>query len=119
VCTPEALPCLILKRLSRTSHSRQRQATLCGGVLGAQTLPTTTALASELLLQILSDEVATALASSALLQPYFHGRLGPKAFLVRPETAHELGKKLPAYGLSICSDLLFAGPQSLLAADHG
>jgi len=88
-------------------------------VLGAQTLPTTTALASELLLQILSDEVATALASSALLQPYFHGRLGPKAFLVRPETAHELGKKLPAYGLSICSDLLFAGPQSLLAADHG
>ena len=82
-------------------------------------MPTTTALASELILQILSDEVATALASSALLQPYFHGRLGPKTFLVRPETAHELGKKLQAYGLSVGSDLLFAGPQSLLAADHG
>src|SRR5262249_40954215 len=66
-----------------------------------------------------SDEVAAALASSALLQPYFRGRLGPETFLVRPETAHELGKKLPAYRLSICSDLLFAGPQSLLAADHG
>jgi hypothetical protein len=33
-----------------------------------------------------------------LLQPYFHGRLGPKTFLVGPETAHEIGKKLPAYG---------------------
>src|SRR5262249_42109421 len=60
---------------------RQRHAALCGGVLGTQTLPTTTAL-----------------ASSALLQPYFHGRLGPKTFLVGPETAHEIGKKLPAYG---------------------
>ena len=82
-------------------------------------MPTTTALASELLLHILSDEVATALASSALLQLYFRGRLGLKTFLVRPETAHELGKKLQVYGLSICSDLLFAGPQSLLAAAHG
>jgi hypothetical protein len=26
---------------------------------------------------------------------------------------------LQAYGLSVGSDLLFAGPQSLLAADHG
>jgi len=63
--------------------------------------------------------LATALASSALLQPYFHGRLEPKTFLVRPETAHELAKKLQAYGLSVGSDLLFAGPQSLLTADHG
>ena len=31
------------------------------------------------------------LASSVLLQLYFHGRLGPKTFLARPETAHELG----------------------------
>src|SRR5262249_53151549 len=61
---------------------RQRHATLCGEVLGTQTLPTTTALASELILQILSDEVATALARSALLQPYFRDRLGPKTFLV-------------------------------------
>ena len=81
---------------------RQRQATRRGGVLGTQTLPTTTAL-----------------ARSALLQPYFHGRLGPKTFLVQPETAHELGKKLQAYGLSVSRDVLFAGPQSLLAADHG
>jgi hypothetical protein len=86
---------------------------------GTQTLPTTTALASELILQILSDEVATALASSALFQPYFRGRLGPKTFLVRPGTAHELGKKLQAYGLSVGCDLLFADPQALLAADHG
>jgi hypothetical protein len=85
---------------------------------GTQTLPTTTALASELILQIMSDEVATALASSALFQPYFRGRLGPKTFLVRPETAHELDKKLQAYGLSVGSDLLFADPQALLAADH-
>jgi len=81
---------------------RQRHTTLCGGVLGTQTLLTTTAL-----------------ASSALLQPYFHGRLGPKIFLVRPETAHELGKKLQAYGLFVGRDLLFAGSQSLLTADHG
>src|SRR5262249_47367826 len=66
-----------------------------------------------------SNEVATSLASSALLQPYFRGRLGLKTLLVGPEIAHELGKKLPAYGFSIGSNLLFAGPQSLLAADHG
>src|SRR4029453_13025820 len=75
----------------------QRQATRCGRVLGTQTLPTTTAPASELILQILSDEVATALASTPFPQPYFRGRLGPKTFLARPETAHELGKKLQAY----------------------
>jgi hypothetical protein len=50
---------------------------------GTRTLPTTAALSSELILQLLSDEVATALASSALLQSYFRGRLGPKTFLVR------------------------------------
>ena len=86
---------------------------------GTQTLPTTAALASELILQILSDEVATALAGSAVLQPYFRGRLGPNTFLVRPETAPELSKKLQAYGLSVGHDLLFADPQALLAADHG
>jgi hypothetical protein len=76
---------------------------------GAHALPTTAALASELILQILSDEVATALASSALLQPYLRGRLGPRTFLVRPETAAELDRKLQEYGLSVGSDLLFAG----------
>ena len=40
-------------------------------------------------------------------------------FVLISETAHELGKKLQAYGLSVGSDLLFAGPESLLAADHG
>ena len=77
---------------------------------GARTLPTSTALASDLILHIGSDEVATAVAASPLLQPYFRGQLGPNTFVVRPETAAELDRTLQAYGLSVGHDLLYACP---------
>ncbi|HEY5864879.1 MAG TPA: helicase-associated domain-containing protein [Candidatus Tectomicrobia bacterium] len=73
---------------------------------GERALPKAVALASDILLQIADPMVAHAIASSALLQPYLRGQLGPQTFLVRHETASELQRQLLELGLQVGGDLL-------------
>jgi len=67
--------------------------------------PTSVVIAPDLILQVIDEEVAAAIAASAVLQPYLRGRLGPRTFLVRQETAGDLRRELADYGLDIGSDL--------------
>jgi hypothetical protein len=53
----------------------------------------------------MSAEVALAIAASDMLQPYLRSTLGPRTFLVRHETAHELWSRLAAFALHVGSDL--------------
>ena len=73
---------------------------------GERTLPKAVAVASDMLLQIADPSVAHAIASSALLQPYPRGQLGPQTFLVHHDTASELQRHLVELGLHVGSDLL-------------
>lgn len=70
-----------------------------------RTLPTTVAVATDLVLQVADREVAHAIAGSALLQPYVRGRLGRQTFLVKHETRDAFCTKLVELGLQVDSDL--------------
>jgi hypothetical protein len=72
---------------------------------GVRTLPTTVAVASDLVLQVADREVAHAIAGSALLQPYLRGRLGRQTFLVTHETVEAFRTRLAELGLQVDSDL--------------
>ena len=72
---------------------------------GVRTLPTTVAVASDLVLQVADREVAQAIAGSALLQPYLRGRLGRQTFLVIHETVEAFRTRLAELGLQVDSDL--------------
>jgi hypothetical protein len=73
---------------------------------GERALPKAVAVASDILLQIADPTVAHAIATSALLQPYLRGQLGPQTFLVRHDTAAELQRQLGELGLHVGNDLL-------------
>jgi len=62
-------------------------------------------VASEPVLQVKNDQVAKAIASSALLAPFIRKRLGPKTFLVRRDHAESLSEKLRDLGLAVAEDL--------------
>ena len=72
---------------------------------GVRTLPTATAVAADLILQVADGEVALAIAGSALFRPYFRGRLGRRTFLVKSETVDALRAKLVEFGLEVGSEL--------------
>jgi hypothetical protein len=72
---------------------------------GMRTLPTTVALATDLVLQVADLEVARAIASSPLLQPYLRGRLGRQTFLVKHETVEAFRARLAEFGLQVGGDL--------------
>jgi hypothetical protein len=72
---------------------------------GVRTLPTTVAVATDLVLQVADREVAHAIAGSALLHPYLRGRLGRQTFLVKHETVDALRSKLTEFGLQVDGDL--------------
>lgn len=73
-------------------------------------LPTSVAVASDIILQIADAAVAEAIAASLLLQPYLRGRLGRQTFLVRHETVEALRGKLEEFGLRVGSDLALTMP---------
>jgi hypothetical protein len=78
---------------------------------GVRTLPTSVAVATDLVLQVADREVAHAIAGSALLQPYLRGRLGCQTFLVKHETVEAFRTRLAELGLQVDSHLevLLAG----------
>jgi hypothetical protein len=80
-------------------------------------LPTSVAVASDIILQIADAAVAEAIAASLLLQPYLRGRLGRQTFLVRHETVEALRGKLEEFGLRVGSDLALTMPHCLIVTD--
>ncbi len=77
---------------------------------GVRTLPTTVAVATDLVLQVTDLEVARAIGGSTLLQPYLCGRLGRQTFLVKHETVEEFRVRLAEFGLQVGSDLALLAP---------
>ncbi|MBM4258628.1 MAG: hypothetical protein FJ147_22350 [Deltaproteobacteria bacterium] len=77
---------------------------------GVRTLPTTVAVATDLILQVTDLEVARAIGGSALLQPYFRGRLGRQTFLVKHESVEEFRSRLAELGLQVGNDVALLGP---------
>jgi hypothetical protein len=77
---------------------------------GMRTLPTTVAVATDLVLQVADREIAHAIAGSALLQPYLRGRLGRQTFLVKHETVEAFRTRLAEFGLQVDSDLEVLSP---------
>jgi hypothetical protein len=69
--------------------------------------PSPVAIARDVVLQVTDNDVAEAIAASAMLQPYLRSRLGLNTFLVRGEEVKTLRKQLAAFGLQVGNDLTF------------
>jgi hypothetical protein len=75
-----------------------------GGKSG-NTAPAALALADVTILRITDNDVADAIGGSKLMQNYLAERLGPKAFLVKPDMIAALKKMLGELGFNVGSEL--------------
>lgn len=61
-------------------------------------------------LQTVNAEVAEAICKCSLLRPHLLARIGPRAVLVKPESARQLGKLLNEYGFEPGKEVLLPAP---------